>query len=227
MRRNTRIPQLEDDDLRVVRDVARFRWMATDQIARRYGLPPTSNPPQIQRLCQLELLVVDKRQLSGGGTIYAASRLGMRTARIALSTIDVNKRWVYHHLTVVDVADALLRAETGARWRSEREFVGLRRRRTRQHRWSAERHTPDGLLITSDGQTIAIEVETSEKHWIRYVEICRQYAGQLDIDGLRWYVTDPKLRARLPQLIGQFGLTAVLKMTVHDLPPGVEVRRCP
>jgi hypothetical protein len=225
MRRNTRNPELEGDDLTVVRDVARFRWMATDQIARRYGLPPTANPARIQQLCQDRLLAADKRQLSGGGTIYEATRQGMLASRLALSTIDVNRRWVYHHLTVVDVADALVREDTRAQWRAERQISGLHRRRGRQRRWFAEGHTPDGQLITSDGQTIAIEVETSEKHWIRYVEICRWYAGQLEFDAVHWYVAIPNLRARLPMLIAQFGLTTVLKMTVHDLPPGVEVRR--
>jgi hypothetical protein len=224
MHRSNRFPEPEAADLAVLKQVIRFGWLATDQIACIYELPTDDAVVRISKLCSRSLLIRDPRRLAVGGSIYTHTRTGARVAGLGIGDDPINDRWVYHHLTVNDVANALLREDKRARWLTERELLNLRQRQARHEGWSDNNHIPDGELITSIGRRIAIEVELNDKDWIRYVDICRWYGDQFGFHALRWYVAVPSLHQRLKTLMWEHGLTEDMDMTVHDLPPGVEVR---
>ncbi len=224
MPRSIALPNFDAADLAVVKDVVRFGWLATDQIARRYNLPTDDAVARITKLVDGGMLLRDRRLLAVGGLIYTHTRTGAQFAGLGLGDDPINDGWVYHHLTVADVASALLNADKRALWHTERELLNLRQRQARHEGWSDNDHIPDGELITSIGRRIAIEVELHDKDWLRYVDICRWYAEQFGFHELRWYVTVPSLKQRLRKVMWEHGLTEDMHMTILDLPPGVEAR---
>ena len=127
----------------------------------------------------------------------------------------------------MDLADYLLEHEQGAEWKTEREVgrvlraIGpvMRARGLPKER----RHTPDGLLLTG-GKRLAIELEHSDKGDQRYVRICRWFALELRLDGVRWYVDNPKIIARILKVNRQHGFDRDIDVTVEPFPPGVVVR---
>ena len=85
-------------------------------------------------------------------------------------------------------------------------------------------HKPDGLLLT-DGKRLAIELEHTDKGDLRYAEICRWFALSVRVDGICWYVDDPKIMARIRRVNEQHGYAQDVDVTYAPFPPGVVVRR--
>src|SRR5207253_7572999 len=83
---------------------------------------------------------------------------------------------------------------------------------------------PIWLLLT-DGKRLAIELEHTDKGDLRYAEICRWFALSVRVDGIRWYVDDPKIMARIRRVNEQHGYAQDVDVTYAPFPPGVVVRR--
>ena len=224
MPRSIKLPKFDLADLEVMKDVVRFGWLCTEQIVRRYDLPIALAEARIAKLVDGGMLLRDRHPLAVGGLIYTHTSTGAQFAGLGIGDEPINRGWVYHHLTVADVAYALLAQDRRARWHTERQLVNLRQRQARHEGWSDSGHTPDGELITSIGRHIAIEVELHDKDWLRYGDICRWYAEQFGFHELRWYVTVPSLHQRLKNVMWEHGLTEDMHMNILDLPPGVEAR---
>jgi len=215
--------QPDNVDVRVLKEIVRFGWMSTGQIAERYFLPPCPCPRRITRLVQHGLLKrVERFRVT---PLYVPTPLGARRAGIGLKAprkIDEND--VYHDLAVVDVADHLTSNLPGSHWLSERQLRSLATRRARQFRSPLPGHYPDGVLVDATRRWIAIEVELSKKDEVRYRKILRDYAELPEIAAVRWYVPSHSIRKLLERAMCDCDYTGQ-DMTVHDLPSCVGQRR--
>jgi hypothetical protein len=212
-------------DSLVLRDLVRFGVLAGDQIDRRYGDPGVATA-RLQLLVDADL-VARWSPLIKDTTVYSATTVGAGVARCDLRATRPSLEHLRHDIAVVDLADYLLEHEPAAEWRTERE-VGrtLRAGRlpTRIGGLPARpTHKPDGLLLTS-GRRLAIELEHSDKGDLRYAYICRWFALTVGVDGVRWYVDDPRIIARLRRVHQQHGFDEDVDFTCEPFPPGVTVR---
>jgi len=219
-----RAEDLDPLDLFVLQEVVRFGWLACDQIARRY--PPLPRGPK-ERIRYLESVDVLKRWDRAGAVarpIYMATPVGARLTKQGLTPPSATSNTVFHHLTVVDIADRLVADEQGTIWFTEREYVGWRNRRLRRFRNFERGHQPDGLLFDPDRMYVGVEVEL---HWVnatKYADICQWFAAQPEINRLRWFVPTPRLRERIAKVVVDYGLRLDLDITVELFPAGVVVR---
>jgi hypothetical protein len=127
---------------------------------------------------------------------------------------------------VVDLADYILEHEPRAEFRTEREVARVLRPGGHMERsWGLKvyGHKPDGLVL-SDGKRLAIELEHTDKGDLRYAEICRWFALTVRIDGIRWYVDNPKTLDRIRRVNEQHGYAQDVDVTYAPFPPGVAVR---
>jgi hypothetical protein len=216
---------LEPRDIIVLRDLVRFGVLANDQIERRYGdlSRATARLPGLVESGFVETwspLIQDT-------AVYSASAQGAGVARAGLRTTRPSIQHLRHDLAVVDLADFILAHEPDADFRTERE-VGrvLRGDSPPARHWGPKTygHKPDGLLLT-DGKRLAIELEHTDKGDLRYAEICRWFALSVRVDGIRWYVDDPKTLARIRRVNEQHGFAQDIDVTYAPFPPGVVVRR--
>jgi hypothetical protein len=213
-------------DILVLRDLVRFGVMANDQIERRYRDASFT----ASRLALLEaggLINKPRPNVIQGASIYTASPTGAAFARCGLGWRTPLEGHLAHDIAVVDLADYLLDQDPQADWKTEREVgrvlrqIGpaMRARGLPKER----RHTPDGLLL-SGGRRLAIELEHSDKGDQRYVRICRWFALELRLDGVRWYVDNPKIIARIARANRQHGFDRDIDVKIEAFPPGVVVR---
>ena len=213
-------------DILVLRDLVRFGVLADDQIKRRYGDAAMST----DRLTLLEtggFVNKPRTDVVQSTVIYTASRYGTGIAQCGLGWRIPLEGHLAHDIAVVDLADYLLDQHPSAEWRTEREIgralraIGpaMRARGLPKER----RHTPDGLLL-SGGKRLAIELEHSDKGEQRYIGICRWFARELRLDGVRWYVDNPKIIARILKANRQHGFDRDVDVKVEPFPPGVVVR---
>jgi hypothetical protein len=89
----------------------------------------------------------------------------------------------------------------GARWVTERELrrdaMAAARERGTGRLVDGVPHVPDGVLVLPDSRGVAVEVERSAKGSGRYRAILGWYAAGAAYDRVRWFVAEPRLRARL------------------------------
>ncbi len=213
-------------DIVVVRDLVRFGVLADDQIARRYGTAAVA----AERLALLEaggFINKPRADVIHGASIYSASRYGGIVARCGLSATPPSEGHLAHDVAVVDLADYLLARDPHADWKTEREVGRVLRAigpKMRARGLPKERrHTPDGLLL-STGKCLAIELEHTDKGEQRYIGICRWFALELRLDGVHWYVDNPKIIARINKANRQHGFDRDIDVKVEPFPPGVVVR---
>jgi hypothetical protein len=222
----TTLRHLQPLDILVLRDLVRFGVMADDQIERRFGGTAIST----DRLMLLEsggFINKPRANVIHGTVIYTATRYGTVISRCGVNWRTPLEGHLAHDIAVVDLADYLLEHEPDAEWRTEREVgrelraVGpaMRARGLPKER----RHTPDGLLLNG-GKRLAIELEHSDKGEQRYIGICRWFAREVRLDGVRWYVDNPKIIARILKVNRQHGFDRDIDVTVEPFPPGVFVR---
>ena len=213
-------------DILILRDLVRFGVLADDQIQRRCGGTALST----DRLALLEAgAFINKPRTDAiqGSVIYTATRFGSVVARCGLGWRMPKEGHLAHDIAVVDLADYLLAHDIQADWKTEREVgrvlgaIGpaMRARGLPKER----RHTPDGLLLTG-GKRLAIELEHSDKGDLRYVGICRWFAREVRLDGVRWYVDNPKIIARILRVNRQHGFDRDVDVKVEPFPPGIVVR---
>ena len=218
-----RMPRLDSRDVVVVRDMLRFRALVTEHVARRTGNSIDTAYQTLERLTRLGLVQKEPNWIRGT-ELWTATQRGARAVK---SRRKVRALWpggLPHDLALVDLADQLLLEDPRATWRTEREIVGERARSRRRGEPSGTGHQPDGMLIVR-GRRIAIELELHKKtDPDAYPRICRWYAEQVDIDGLRWYVDPGPIRARICWEIERHGLDADVDIQIHSLPDAVLVR---
>ena len=212
-------------DILVLRDLVRFGVLANDQIDRRYGHGPLA----VSRLALLvEAGLVDPwSRLIEDTAIFSATPAGARISRCGLRPTRPSLEHLRHDVAVVDLADSILEHEPQADFRTEREVARVLRGGSAPARtWGPKPygHKPDGLVLT-DGKRLAIELEHSDKGDLRYAEICRWFALTVRVDGIRWYVDDPKTLARIRRVNEQHGFAQDVDVTYAPFPPGVVVRR--
>jgi hypothetical protein len=213
-------------DILVLRDLVRFGVLADDQVARRYH-------DAVLAADRLALLLAGgfvnkpRTDVIQGALIYTASRYGGIVARCGLSAQTPRDGHLAHDVAVVDLADYLLRQHPQADWKTEREVGRALRRIGPAMRGRGlpkeRRHTPDGLLL-DDGKRLAVELEHSDKGEQRYVGICRWFALELRLDGVHWYVDNPKIIARISKANRQHGFDRDIDVKIEPFPPGVVVR---
>jgi hypothetical protein len=216
---------LELHDILVLRDLVRFGVLADNQIERRYG-------DSARATARLQVLIEGRlayrwSRLIEDTDLYSASSAGARVSRSGLRATRPSLQHLRHDVAVVDLADYILEHEPNADFRTERE-VGrvLRAGSPPPYTWGlkAYGHKPDGLLLTG-GRRLAIELEHTVKSDLRYAEICRWFALSVRIDGIRWYVDDPKISDRIRRVNAQHGYAQDVDVTFAPFPPGVVVRR--
>ncbi len=213
-------------DILVLRDLVRFGVLAHDQIERRYRNAAICT----DRLALLETGgFVNKPRADAiqGTVIYTASRYGTLIARCGLGWRVPLEGHLAHDIAVVDLADYLLGQEPAADWKTEREVGRVLRALGPAMRGRGlpkeRRHTPDGLLLCG-GKRLAIELEHSDKGDQRYVGICRWFALEQRLDGVRWYVDNPKIIARIQKANHEHGFDRDIDVKLEPFPPGVVVR---
>jgi hypothetical protein len=212
-------------DILVMRDLVRFGALANDQIERRYD-DSSLAADRLEWLVEAGL-VERWSPLIEHTTVYSATAAGARVARCGLRATRPSLQHLRHDVAVVDLADYILEHEPQADWRTEREVARvLRGGSAPTHSWGpkAYGHKPDGLVL-ADGKRLAIELEHTDKGDLRYAEICRWFALSVRIDGIRWYVDDPKTLARIQRVNEQHGFAHDVDVTYAPFPPGVVVRR--
>jgi len=223
--RSINLRALELPDILVLRDLVRFGVLADDQIERRYG-------DARRAAARLKVLVagglVDPwSRLIENTRVYSASPAGARISRCGLRATRPSLEHLRHDVAVVDLADYILAHEPQAEFRTEREVARvLRTGSPSELGWGLKvyRHKPDGLVMT-DSKRLAIELEHSDKGDLRYAEICRWFALAVRVDGIRWYVDDPKTMDRIRRVNTQHGYAEDVEVTYAPFPPGVVVRR--
>ena len=212
-------------DIVVLRDLVRFGVLTNDQIDRRYGDSRIT-------LIQLPLLVAGGfvepwARLIQDASLFSATPAGARVASCGLRANKPALEHLRHDLAVVDLADYVLAHEADAEWRTEREVArvigGTGRRSRSRGVQNGPGHRPDGLLLKDDKRW-AIELEHSDKGDQRYGDICRWFAQSPRVDGVRWYVDDPKIIARLTRVNREHGFDRDIDVTIQPFPPGVAVR---
>jgi hypothetical protein len=129
-------------------------------------------------------------------------------------------------VAVVDLADVLLANEPDLEWFTEDEVRSyLDQIGPPPHRLPGEPlHRPDGLLV-GRGERIAIELEHSDKHEMRYIRICKWFVREWRLDRVRWYVDQPRIADRLRQVKVQHGFDRDIGVEIEPFPPGVALRR--
>jgi hypothetical protein len=225
MPRRLTLRDLQPLDILVLRDLVRFGILTGDQIQRRYHDSSLAH-------ARLDLLVpsgfVERwSPLVKETTVFSATGLGAHAARCGLRPTRPSLEHLRHDIAVVDLADYLLGHEPEAEWHTERE-VGrilrgsdpLTRRRGFPRGFG---HRPDGLLV-ADGTRLAIELEHRDKGDLRYARIFRWFALTVRVDGVRWYVDDDRIIARLRRVSAQHGFAADVDFTYSPFPPGVVIR---
>jgi hypothetical protein len=224
MTRPFNLHDLDPHDVLVLRDLVRFGVLADDQIGRRYG-DSSHATTRLQELVEAGLVEPWPRLIEDT-SMYSASRAGARVAGCGLSTARPKHDHLRHDVAVVDLADYILEHEPGADFRSEREVARVLRAglpSTRGWGLTARGHMPDGLVL-ADGKRLAIELEHTSKSIMRYAEICRWFALNVRVDGIRWYVDDPKTMQRIRRVNEQHGFAQDVDVTYAPFPPGVVVR---
>ena len=212
-------------DFGVVRDVVRFGVMATDQIERRYADAALA-AVRLPILLSGEFISLWPNVIQGT-SVYSATAYGARVADCGLRQSRPYAAHVPHNVALVDLADYLLAHTPAAEWRTEREVdrflrdvSGSPRRKLRRE---GKDHRPDGLLL-SDGKRLAIELEHSGKSIAEYESICRWFACAVQVDGVRWYVDDPKVGDRIRRVNRQHGFDLDIEVKIEPFPPGVFIR---
>ena len=213
---------LELHDILVLRDLVRFGVLANDQIDRRYGdaaraSGQTATAGRRRPGRAWSPLIEDTAVYSA--TAAGARRRALRPAR--------------------DPTVTRASAPRHRRRRPGRLHPGARAKCRLAHRarssprapWRSAARAPTGdpnptatsptACCSTDGKCLAIELEHTDKGDLRYAEICRWFALTVRVDGIRWYVDDPKTMARIRRVNEQHGFAQDVDVTYAPFPPGV------
>jgi hypothetical protein len=203
----------------------RFGRLNSDQ-AWRWFYPASATSKAAQnRLCELAadglLVRVPLRRNQPG--LYVPTPAGARASGAGLSAPALSGAaggHVGHALTVAEVAWWLLqqRARAGAGWLTERELLREAALALPERRAGGRGLlplVPDGALVLSTGERIAVEVELTDKAG----KLDRKLAGYRDrgdYAGVLWLTPGERGRGPLQRAIAAAGCTALMR--VEPLP---------
>ena len=199
--------------------LAGYRVLTTEQLRRRHfpdGVVSTAR----NRLGQLRGAgYVTRATLGyGQGAVWLLTPKGAAVSGTALAAprgtaSSWPAQWYRHHLTVADVAEALLAKAAPvapARWITEAEWCRDRRP------WPTGSQRPDGVLcLTAPEGTehrLAVEVELHPKPARAYAAKLRWYRDRLaggEYQRVRWYCGDDVTLRLLQIAVAASGLPAV------------------
>ena len=215
---------LDPRDFFVLLEVIRYGVMAADQIKRRYATMKVG-AVRLKGLVTNGLIYRRPEQLDGSPT-YSVTEFGFNLARWGLNRRKTNPGHVAHDVALVDLADYLEEHEPGATWRAESQISAVLAQAADGAAIAPpeRRHKPDGLLLVG-GKLIAIELEHTPKSEWEYAQICRWFAAEPRIHGVRWYVDNTRTDALVRKVNSQHGFERDIPVTQLWLPHGVVVRR--
>ncbi len=178
-------------DLDLVWWLGRVRLARVEQVQARFGMARSKAYGRLQGLCELGL-VVHERRIPGPGA-YLATRTGLRAVDLDLSAATVSLATLEHDLAVAAVVaelesrDAKLEVVTEREMREEHRLADGRRYAPRIHEPGRSRsghHWPDLAIHYGDGRWLAVEVELTTKRAERTAAILAAYRHGMGINGL-------------------------------------------
>lgn len=186
-------------DVQILADVTRFGALTVEWIARRYFGSVLTAYGRLHALARVGYLRWDRRFLSRPG-FYVVTHVGARLSGTGLQAVAPADSKLEHHLDVADLALWLLTRYPGATWISERELRCSALKEVRDagtgRLVGGSGHVPDGVLVLSQGQRVAVEVERSAKTDRRYDGIIRQYLDG-SFEKVWWFVRPAPVQRRL------------------------------
>ena len=216
---------LGDGDVKVLRELLRYKVMADQQIALRYGDPALA----AARLPILKDggMVFRWRESLEGARIFSPTMLAQHILR--QPGLDARKPFslhLAHDVALVDLADVLLANDPRLEWRTESEIRHYLDQIARPPRRlpGDHPHRPDGLLLRGD-ERIGVELEHSNKSEQRYIRISRWFVREWRLHRVRWYVDNPRIIERLRQVNAQHGFDRDMEIEIEPFPEGVRVRK--
>jgi hypothetical protein len=171
--------------------LGRVRLARIEQIQARFGMARSKAYGRLQGLCQLGL-VVHERRVPGSG-VFLATTMGLRAVDLDLSMATVSFATFEHDLAVATVvaelesSDAELEVLTEREMRAEHRVEDGRRYAPRVHEPGRSRtghHWPDLVIHYGEDRWLAVEVQLSAKTAARTTAILRGYYLGTDVSGL-------------------------------------------
>jgi len=172
--------QLTMRDLEMLRFINDFGFCEASHLKKHFNL-------RVPRCYQLISRLISGGFLKAEKIFFAKERILMLTREGAKHTnlppLKAFSFWRYQHtIHVINVYLELTRLYPEATWKGEREIVqeGLTIGDKKY------KHTPDALLIFSDGTRIAIEIELTSKARARWEKIAQTYNHSFEVNEV-WY----------------------------------------
>jgi hypothetical protein len=232
--------RLTERDVAVLRDLVRFGVLAAPQLKRRHWPRARNLFTTWQRLRELRRAGYVDRYVLGFGqeAAYLPTGRGVTLSGLALPTPRCRPEFltaVWHHLTVADVAFALLERFPGAAWTTERELRRARRTaaadafgptpegETVGATGAARGKVPDGVL-TLRGRRMAVEVELTQKSALAYAQIVATYVRRCEAgeyERVQWFALGDGTQRQVERAIAR--LAAGTPLHVAPMPDGVTV----
>lgn len=210
---------LTDRDVAMLGDLARFRVLTAEQLRRRHfsGRAPSTTWNRLNKL-KAGGYVTRVGMGYGQGAVWLLTAQGAALSGTGLpaprgTSASWPAQWYRHHLTVADVAQALLTkaaAVAPASWLTEAEWC------REQRPWPTGNNRPDGVLRLSppDGtvHALAVEVELGPKPARAYATKLRWYRQQLAAGAfqrVRWYCGDDLTLRHIQTAVAAASLSAM------------------
>jgi len=216
-------PLITQRDKEILTYLTRHGVCTPDQITRRFF---TSQWACYRRLRKLEgvRLVTRRRTWWQQPNVLTPTSLGTALAQVDLPPVPklVLAR-LEHDLAVVDLSEQILARNKGT-WLTERE---LRRDAARElqeagmgQKQLVPPRSPDGMLVFTTGQRVAIELDLTGKTSAVYRRILAAYIGKGGVAAVWWFSPSPAVQARIAELARESNVGDFFKVYRWE-PPGL------
>jgi hypothetical protein len=162
---------LTERDKEIIKLINRFGYLTAAQVSKLMKMSKRMTYLRLQKMVQQKYLNY-RRVLHGQAGIYRCSERGLEEIEAELGRFPIRLQTLPHNLAVADVAAALLERYSDALWITERE---LRREAGQRFGVGLNIHVPDGVLVLSSGEKIAIEMELTTKTKATLGKVLRDY----------------------------------------------------
>lgn len=164
----------------VLAHLDRFGYSTARQLERLQGRP------RVRLLAALEAAGRVRRCVRPAGpAVWSATTAGLRAAGAVGAAVAAHPVALRHSLALVDLA-RVLEAETGGRWRTEREL------RTVYAGFASGLPPPDGGLDLPDGRRVLVQLELSRAKPDQLLAFASRHHAAGTCAGI-WYVCVPQL----------------------------------
>lgn len=236
-----RAVRLVDRDRELCSFLVRYKAATEGQIERELFRPGTTARRRLGKLKSVGF-VKSERVLYREHSPYLVTARGARLADVDLPAPKLDPTKLRHTLELVDLSWAMrhgISADGGGvdlslwpslAWITERE---LRRDKLRARREQGSGRmgrgrtgrVPDGILVLSGGEQIAVELELSDKRKDRYEDIFDGYRAQREsgeIDGVLWCVASPAVMRKAEAAAARRGVRGFCQFRRYLLPQVLE-----